>query len=31
MGGQFFDTAKEGLDFYAEKLKEVKPIKWGAN
>ena len=31
MGGQFFETAKEGLDFYAEKLKEVKPIKWGAN
>jgi hypothetical protein len=31
MGGQFFDTAKEALDFYAEKLKEVKPIKWGAN
>jgi len=31
MGGQFFETAKEGLDFYAEKLKEVKPIKWDAN
>ncbi len=28
MGGHFFETAKEGLDFYAEKLKEVKPIKW---
>jgi hypothetical protein len=28
MGGQFFETAKEALDFYAEKLKETKPIKW---
>ena len=28
MGGQFFETAKEGLDFYAEKLKEANPIKW---
>jgi len=31
MGGQFFETAKEGLDFYAEKLKETKPIKWVTN
>jgi len=31
LGGQFFETAKEGLDFYAEKLKEAKPIKWSAN
>jgi hypothetical protein len=35
MGGQFFETAKEGLDFYAGKLKEKKPIQWtktnGAN
>jgi|GEM_PF-1563054 len=28
MGGQFFETAKEGLDFYSEKLKEIEPIKW---
>ena len=28
MGGQFFETAKEALDFYAEKLKEKKPIQW---
>lgn len=28
MGGQFFATAKEGLDFYADKLKEKKPIQW---
>lgn len=28
MGGQFFETAKEALDFYAEKLKDAKPIKW---
>jgi len=31
MGGQFFETAKEGLDFYAEKLKETEPIKWERN
>lgn len=30
MGGQFFETAKEGLDFYAEKLKQVKPKKLDA-
>ena len=29
MGGQFFETAKGALDFYADKLKETKPIKWG--
>lgn len=28
MGGQFFDTAREALDFYAEKLKETRPIRW---
>lgn len=31
MGGQFFETAKEGLDFYAVKLKEKKPIQWDNN
>jgi len=31
IGGQFFETAKEGLDFYAAKLKEAKPIKWITN
>lgn len=31
MGGQFFDTAKEALDFYAEKLKELIPIKSDTN
>jgi hypothetical protein len=31
MGGNFFETAKEGLDFYAEKLKETGPIKWSTN
>ncbi len=31
MGGQFFETAKEGLDFYADKLKETKPTKWDRN
>jgi hypothetical protein len=30
MGGQFFDTVKEALDFYAEKLEETKPIRWVA-
>ena len=30
MGGQFFETAKEALDFYAQKLKETKPIRWVA-
>jgi hypothetical protein len=30
MGGQFFDTVKEALDFYAQKLKETKPIRWVA-
>ncbi|CAN5452489.1 hypothetical protein BH11BAC5_BH11BAC5_49030 [soil metagenome] len=24
----FFETAKEALDFYADKLKETKPITW---
>lgn len=28
MGGEFFETAKEALDFYAQKLKETKPIRW---
>lgn len=28
MGGQFFETVKEALDFYAEKLKATKPVKW---
>jgi hypothetical protein len=31
LGGQFFKTAKEGLDFYADKLKEITPIKWVRN
>jgi hypothetical protein len=31
MGGHFFETAKEGLDFYSKKLQEIKPLKWGAN
>lgn len=30
MGGQFFGTVKEALDFYAQKLKETKPIRWVA-
>lgn len=30
MDGQFFHTAKEALDFYAQKLKETKPIRWVA-
>jgi hypothetical protein len=30
MGGQFFETAKEALDFYAQKLKETKRIRWVA-
>lgn len=30
MSGQFFDTAGEALDFYAQKLKETKPIRWVA-
>jgi hypothetical protein len=28
MGGQFFETATEALDFYADKLKGTKPTKW---
>ncbi len=28
MGGQFFETAKDGLDFYADKLNETGPVKW---
>jgi hypothetical protein len=31
MGGQFFETAKAALDFYADKLKETKPTKWVRN
>lgn len=30
MGGQFFETAKEALDFYAQKLQQTKPIRWVA-
>jgi hypothetical protein len=30
IGGQFFETAQEALDFYAQKLKETKPIRWVA-
>ena len=30
MGGQFFDSVNEALDFYADKLKEIKPIRWNA-
>jgi hypothetical protein len=26
MGGQFFENAREALDFYASKLKEIKPF-----
>lgn len=26
--GKFFDSVKEALDFYAEKLKENKPTRW---
>lgn len=29
MSGEYFDTAKAALNFYAEKLKEIKPTKWG--
>lgn len=28
MGGQFFETADEALDFYAARLREIKPIRW---
>jgi len=28
MGGKYFETAIEGLNFYAEKMVEIKPIKW---
>lgn len=28
LGGMFFETAKEALDFYAGKLKEVEPTNW---
>jgi hypothetical protein len=28
MSGEFFDTLEEALDFYAEKLLHIKPIKW---
>lgn len=28
MGGKFFDNVNMALDFYAEKLKETKPIRW---
>lgn len=31
MGGQFFEKVKEALDFYADKLKEKKPIKRDRN
>lgn len=31
MGGQFFESVKEALDFYADKLKEKTPIKWDKN
>jgi hypothetical protein len=31
MSGQFFETVKEALDFYADKLNETKPIKWDRN
>lgn len=31
LGGQFFETAKDGLDFYADRLKEIKPIEWNRN
>ena len=30
MSGEYFDTAKAALNFYADKLKEIKPTKWGA-
>ncbi len=30
MSGEFFDTVKEALDFYAKKLKTTKPIRWVA-
>jgi len=26
--GIYFDTIREGLDFYAQKLEKIKPIKW---
>jgi hypothetical protein len=28
MSGRYFETVKDALDFYAEKLKEIKPTKW---
>lgn len=28
MGGKYFETVKEALDFYAQKLREIKPIRW---
>ena len=27
MSGEFFDTVKQALDFYAEKLNTTKPIR----
>jgi len=30
MGGRFFNSAKQALDFYAKKLDEIKPIRWVA-
>ncbi|OQP59496.1 hypothetical protein A3860_37295 [Niastella vici] len=27
-GGRFFETVIEALDFYADKLKEIKPVRW---
>ena len=30
MGGHFFETVEEALDFYAAKLSETNPIRWVA-
>lgn len=28
MGGEFFETAREAVDFFADKLKDKKPYRW---
>jgi hypothetical protein len=30
MGGEFFESAKDALDFYARKLNEIEPLKWNS-
>lgn len=30
MGGYFFETVEEALNFYAAKLSETNPVRWVA-